>query len=162
MKKLLIASLIFLGGCSSLDNTVTSFGNYSTNFALRNYEIDKKIPSFRPGYIFFSPYKQEVSNTFYSELSFFAQNFKKYRNSKSKILITGYIDLDEKSKKNDTLGKKRAEEVRTILIRMGISKEYILVNDLGGKKYFNSNKSIIEKAKNRCVTIEVFKEKDTK
>lgn len=161
MKKLLIASLIFLSGCSTLDTTVTSINNYSTNFILKNYETDKRIPSFRPGYIFFGQYNPEVSETFYSELSLFARNFKKYSSPKNKILITGYIDIDEKNREFNTLGKKRAEEVKAILIRMGISTEYILINDMGGKKYFNSNKTIIDKAKNRCITIEVFKEKNT-
>lgn len=167
MKKILLTiSLIALGGCTSLDSTVTSFNNtvnyinnYSVNFILRNYEIDKKVPAFRPGCIYFAQYSPEVSETFYKELTYFASNFKKYRNPKSKILINGFVDLDEKNRGFDTLGKKRANEVRDILIRMGISIDYILVNDLGGKKYFNSNRNVIEKARNRCVTVQVFSEK---
>ena len=167
MKKILaMVALIFLEGCSSLDTAVTSINktftslnNYSVNFILSDYEIDQRIPAFRPGSIYFAQYSPEISETFHRELAYFAKNFKMYHNSRNKILINGFIDLDEKNRDFTTLGKKRANEVKESLINLGILEEYILTNDLGGKKYFNSNKNAVEKARNRCVTIEIYRQK---
>lgn len=158
MKKLfLLLSLGFLMGCSTIDTSLTTLNNYYVEMSLQNAVVDLNIPKFRPDYIYFSQYNPEVSKTFNSELLIFANNFKKYANSQNIILLTGYIDSDEKSREFNDLGKKRANEVKNILIQMGIPETVLVVNDLGGKQYFNDNRTITDKAKNRAVSIKVFK-----
>lgn len=158
MKKLfLLLSLGFLMGCSTIDTSLTTLNNYYVEMSLQNAVVDLNIPKFRPDYIYFSQYNPEVSKTFNSELLIFANNFKKYANSQNVILLTGYIDSDEKSREFNDLGKKRANEVKNILIQMGIPETALVVNDLGGKQYFNDNRTITDKAKNRAVSVKVFK-----
>lgn len=158
MKKiLLLLSFGFLIGCTSLDSSMTTFNNYYVKMNLLNSEIDSTIPKFRPDYIYFSQYSPEVSKTFNSELSVFATNFRKYAGPQNIILITGYIDSTEKEREFYDLGKKRANEVKNILIKMGIPDTYIIINDLGGQEYITNNKTSMNKAKNRVVSIKVFK-----
>lgn len=159
MKVLLLIAVLFIGGCTGLDTSLATINNYAVSFILNDSEIDKDIPKFRPGAVYYGKYNPEISKTFHNELKIFSDNFKKYYTVANKILLSGYIDSDEKMRGFNNLGKKRAEEVMIVLMKLGIPKEVILLNDLGGKKYFNSNSTEIEKAKNRCVTIEVYKEK---
>lgn len=158
MKKLLILlSFGFLIGCTSLDTSMTTLNNYYVEMNLSNSEIDLTVPKFRPDYIYFSQYSPEVSKTFNSELLVFANNFKRYSNPQNAILITGYIDSTEKEREFNDLGKKRGNEVKNILIKMGIPDTCLIVRDLGGQQYLSDNKTIRNKAKNRAVSIKVLK-----
>lgn len=159
MKKVfLLLSCVFLIGCSAIDTSLETLkNNYYLESVLQDSQIEFNVPKFTPNYIYFSLYNPEVSKTYNSELLIFANNFKKYSNSQNIILLTGYIDSDEKLREFNDLGKKRANEVKSILMQMGVSESVLLINDVGGKQYFNENKSVTDKAKNRSVSIIVLR-----
>jgi len=156
MKKIiLLLFTCFLVGCSNLDTINNKLDEIKINSMVK----DTTVPQFRLKSIKFAPYSAELSKTYYNDLIIFASSFNKNSvyNDEHKILIKGYIDSDENSKKFNNLGRQRAEMVKEYLINKNIPEEKIFIQNLSGKEYLESNNNVIGKAKNRSVVTEIVK-----
>ncbi|MGB0930323.1 MAG: OmpA family protein [Chitinophagales bacterium] len=91
------------------------------------------------------------------ELQKYLNDVKTYllQDTNKNVLLTGHTDSDGKDTANQTLGKKRAEDVKVRLVNMGIAVDRISTSSKGEKEPIATNNTSAGKAQNRRVEISV-------
>lgn len=90
-----------------------------------------------------------------SELQAYLNDVKTYllQDATKNVSLTGHTDSDGKDALNMALGKKRAEDVKTRLVNMGIAVDRISTSSKGETEPIASNNTAAGKAQNRRVEI---------
>ncbi len=79
-------------------------------------------------------------------------------NPEVKIRVTGHTDSVGRGASNRKLGRKRAEQVRDMLVKQGAPKKQILVDSKGESEPIANNQTEAGRKKNRRVELEPVKE----
>lgn len=79
------------------------------------------------------------------------------KNSGAAVTITGHTDFVGETKNNYSMGLRRAQGVRDILVKKGVSKSQIKCKSFGESKPVATNDTALGRYKNRRVEIRVSK-----
>ncbi len=102
-------------------------------------------------------YNKYKTQNILEHLSFDAVKFlKKYKHYK--VSITGYADAKGSSKNNFIIAKRRSNEVKNFLLSKGIDMSRILVYARGDKESATDNKTVQNRAKNRRIVVEFYRD----
>jgi outer membrane protein OmpA-like peptidoglycan-associated protein len=156
---------------SDLENTVTNQDediqtlqsqiNDLKNKLEQNNEADKKTekPKSKDAHTFaninFATNSSTIVSSSDSELDNLAEQLK--QNPTWKVNVTGFADTTGNDAINNPLSKRRAEAIKTYLVKKGVAASAITTKGMGSKNPIATNKTPEGRALNRRVEIQVVK-----
>ncbi len=122
-------------------------------------DVEALAEKLKNGYTVYNfPKNSSSNNNIKNDFNDFAENLKLYlkANENANILITGHTDNTGTSEANKIVGKKRAEFIKSKLVKKGIEENRISTASEGEKQPVANNDTEEGRRKNRRVVITLY------